>query len=227
VLVPYRADGGPRDAAWVYMRRWWAINHPDWQLVEGGCPDGPWRKAVAVADALARADGDLLVVADADVWCPDLSPALASLERGLGRWAIPHQRVYRLTEYATAAVLAGGQLPDPPLPRRTHPAVAESYTGVVGGGLVVLPADMYRQVPLDPRFAGFGQEDQSWARALDVIAGPPWRGRQPLWHLWHPPQPRISRAIGSVENLALYRRYRAASTTPAMLALLAEVDATS
>lgn len=103
--------------------------------------------------------------------------------------------------------------------------------------MTVLPRALYERVPLDPRFAGWGQEDGSWADALTALAGPPWRGdhpKQPLhpmWHLWHPPQERTfpagrsaSRAIGSAEGLALRQRYRAAARAGpgAMAALLAE-----
>lgn len=70
VVVPYRPDRGFRDAAWAYVRRWWATTHPDWRVVTGDAPHGgPWVKALAVADALPRATGDLLVIADADVVC--------------------------------------------------------------------------------------------------------------------------------------------------------------
>lgn len=247
VLVPWRASP-EREPLWAYVRAWWAKNHPDWQVVAGACPDGPWVKALAVGDALTRADGDILCVADADVLTPGVGDAVAAVVAG-APWAIPHRRVYRLTPEATTAVLAGGPLPDPVGGRRARiqpgrrPStlivnagpVRESHDGLIGGGMVVLTRDLYDRVPLDPRFLGWGQEDSSWGLALLAVAPgpphprthhpqPPYWGREPLWHLHHPPQPRLgkSRAVGSMEGLALYHRYRDAVTPDAMASLLAE-----
>jgi hypothetical protein len=231
VLVPWRPDGPERSAAWEWLRRWWAAHHPDWQLVTGTCPDGSWRKGAAVADAAARAGGQLLVVADADVLCAGLPAAVDQVAAGRTGWAMPHQRVYRLARAATAELLADGRLPLPPgRPggRRRHGqqrdrGVAEAHPGVAGGGMVVLPAGLLAEVPMDPRFEGWGQEDESWAVALTVLAGPGWRGNSPLWHLWHPPQPRVTRRVGSQAGEALAHRYRLAAAAPGrMRALLAE-----
>jgi hypothetical protein len=73
----------------------------------------------------------------------------------------------------------------------------------------VLRRDSYLEVPLDPRFLGWGHEDDSWARALVTMLGDPWRGKRPLFHLWHPPQDRRVRYEGRPQSAALFQRYRA------------------
>lgn len=221
VLVPYRADGGHRDAAWAWAAERWKQQHPDWQVVTGTCPDGPWRKGVAVADAASRADGDVVVVADADVWSDGIGAAVDAVLAG-APWAIPHGRVHRLSETATAQVLAGA---DPKVAAEAIDGLARTpYLGVEGGGLVVLPAEALARVPMDPRFAGWGQDDQSWALALGTILGKRHRGAAPLYHLWHPPLPRLNSHVGSPESHALHVRYQyAARSRPAMRALLAEI----
>jgi hypothetical protein len=151
-----------------------------------------------VEAALELTDADLLVVHDADVWCDALDDAIEAVRAG-APWAMPHRRVYRLTEDATNAALDGGDL--------GGPTVEHPYIGWQGGGIVVLPRTTYRDCPLDPRFAGWGAEDEAWARALVALHGKPWRGRAPLWHLWHPPQPRVSRRMGSESSDALLARY--------------------
>lgn len=224
VVVPYRPDGAHRDAAWSLLQQWWATTHPDWQVVTGLCPPGPWCKAAAVAAALPNVTGDVMVLADADVWTTGVDYAVQAVEAG-APWCVPHQRVQRLTAAATAAVLAGGPLPKiGPGHRGPHPQLEESYVGMVGGGMVVLPCASYSQVPLDPRFLGYGLEDGAWGLSLRTVLGePPRRGGNDLIHLWHQPQPRITRAVGSAESLALYRRYRVAARSPAeMAALMAE-----
>jgi hypothetical protein len=221
VLVPFRPDGGHRDAAWQLVSGWWAGRHPDWQVVTGRCPDGPWVKALAVADALARADGDVVVVADADLLCDGVGAAVAAVQAGAA-WAIPHLRVHRLSETATAGVYAGA---GPACAARRGGLASPPYRGRVGGGLAVMARATYGRVPLDFRFAGYGQEDVSWGRALTILAGRPWRGRADLWHLWHSPQarqPGQPRGVGSRASLDLYRRYRAARTPAEMRALVGE-----
>ena len=232
VLVPYRPDGGPRDRVWSWVAQWWTERYPRWPVTVGveRDPSGPWRKAVALHDALTAADpadDDVCVVADADVICPDLEVALAGLRSH--RWVMPHRTVCRLTEPVTALVLDGRPPPAPPRPGMTPSdhVFERVHPGACGGGLTILPAGLLRQVPLDPRFAGWGQEDHAWGRALTMVGGHPWRGRGHLWHLWHPPQPRmdVPRGIGSPESEALERRYRTRPTVPAMLELLGEATA--
>lgn len=237
VLVPYRGDqGGPRDRAWEFVRAWWAREHPTFTVIVGEDPDpaGLWCKATAVAAALALAGpADLLVIADADLICYGIGLAVEVVQSQGAPWAMPHHRVNRLTEAATRAVLAGGPLPGTPPYRRHNPAdpptgrsadVAESYKGALAGGLVVLPRALYERVPLDPRFAGWGQEDVSWGRALTLIGGQPWRGPDPLWHLWHPAPARLNRKIGNVAGHELHLRYLNVHTGPDMEALLAETS---
>lgn len=160
--------------------------------------------AIAACDA-----GAVVVVADADVWCDGISAAVAAVEAG-APWAIPHDLVHRLSETGTAAVLAGAHW-------RGQPVCQQPYPGVMGGGIVVARRETLLEAPLDPRFVGWGQEDESWAVALTALAGPPWRGAAPLLHLWHPPQPRLDRRRGSTGGWNLRRRYLRARRDPAAM----------
>jgi hypothetical protein len=205
VLVPFRSDGEHRDKAWAYVQNWWARTHPDWQVVVGTC-QGPWVKAYAIADALTRATGDVLVLADADVICDGVGEAVRQVAHGTAPWAIPHHEVRRLSRRATEVVLAGTS-PSPSMGGLDQ----RPYRGVEGGGMVVLPRGDYEQVPLDPRFQGWGQEDSAGGVAWRTLLGKPWRGQGTLWHLWHPPAPRLNRHVGSQDGWALYVRYEYAA----------------
>lgn len=221
VVVPWRGGCLWREAAWAHLQRRWAHEHPGWEVVQGHAPDGPWCKADAVADGLARTIGDVLVVADADVWTEHVTDAVAAVEQG-APWTIPHLMVHRLTPDTTRDTILGVQ------PLTTGlPVEREPYPGYPGGGITILPRALYEQVPLDPRYRGWGQEDESWALALHTLAGEPWRGTEPLYHLWHPPQPRsrTSRHWGSEESKALFHRYQRAAHNPhTMRALLNETS---
>ena len=98
VIVPWQPGDPHREAAWTYLRpAWEAIG----ELVEGRC-SSPWVKADAIADGLSRATGDMLVIADADVWV-DPTEAVAAC----ATWAVPHLKVHRLSERSTARAIAG------------------------------------------------------------------------------------------------------------------------
>ena len=215
VLVPARLDRERRDL-WDFLRPRW--ENLGYELVEGTC-EGAWCKARAVADALSRASGDILVVADADVWTDGIPAAVAKVKAGAA-WAIPHYLVRRLTKPATLEVLTTGAWPV----RRTTTTYAQPpYPGRPGGGIVVLSRAAYERVPMDPRFRGWGQEDESWALALGTLLGKSWRGLADLWHLYHTPAPRQSRTIGSQASMNLHRRYTTAHRQPKrMAALVAE-----
>jgi hypothetical protein len=154
------------------------------------------------------------------VWTDGLAAAVGAVEAGVG-WAVPHRYVHRLSEGATAALLNGQAWDGIPLAER-------EYVGVDGGGFVVARRETLLDAPLDPRFVGWGQEDTSWAAALDCLAGGHWRGDADLIHLYHPPQERMTRTRGSRASWALYRRYHATRVRPdAMRALIDEAKETA
>jgi len=192
-----------------------------YEVIEGSCPDdGPWCKGIAVAEGIGRASHGLFVVADADVWCDGIPAAVKAVNGGGVRWAIPHHLVKRLTEAATSQTVEVGAWPEV---RTMHTYADRPYIGHPGGGIVVLTRAAWDAAPIDTRFAGWGQEDNSWALALRILCGREWRGVDDLWHLWHAPQLRQNRTTGSSAGALLYRRYWAARNSHRnMTALVAE-----
>lgn len=212
IVIPWQAGCTHRERAlgWV-LERYAEANLP----VAVAEHDGPWCKAQAVA-AIDLPAGPI-AIADADVWLDADALRQAFIQLDTHGWAIPHGDVCRLTEAATDALIAGDALP-------ANPYTERPYHGWAGGGIVVTTGETYRQAPLDPRFVGWGQEDESWALALRALAGEPWRGTAPLTHLYHPPQDRLNRRTGTHQGRTLHRRYlRARRNADAMRALLEEV----
>lgn len=212
VLIPFRSDDPHRVAALGRVATGYL--NLGWQVVFGAEP-GPWCKASAVTECLRSATGDILVVADADCLCAGTEAAVHAVEDG-ARWSMPHQRVHRLTPDATARVLAGAA-PDLSMATTERP-----YLATFGGGIVALHRDLYERVPLDPRFVGWGQEDESWAMALDTLAGPCTQLDAPLFHLWHAPAERRTRKIGNEAGRQLHRRYWQAKRDPEVMRSLLE-----
>lgn len=199
IVIPWAGGCPHRERALAWVRDRYADAHPSYRVTIADAPPGAWVKALAVMPAIAASTADVVVVADADVWCDRIADAVEAVTQGV-MWAIPHSIVNRLAEAATAAVLAGEAWQRQPLEQ-------DPYRGIEGGGLVVARRETLLEIPLDPRFAGWGQEDHSWGMALHALLGPCWRSSAPLVHLWHPAQPRLTRKHGSRESWELFRRY--------------------
>lgn len=208
VIVPWRGGCPWREASWAWTRTRWREHHPEWQLLVGEHTQGPWSKGAAVAAVLGEVTGDVVVVADADVWCKGTGDAVHAVAEGQALWAMPHRLVHRLTPQETTRLL-GGAAPD------LTQVEQVPYRGVEGGGIVVQTREVLARVPIDWRFVGWGQEDEARGRhALPVLAGSMWRGAADLLHLWHPPAARLDDRRGSVESMRLYQRYLSASQLP-------------
>lgn len=217
IVVPYRPDGAHRDRNWSWLRARHQLY--GWEIVEHD-PAGHFSRAAGINGAVHRATGDILVVIDADVFVtPDVLCA-AVIEARNGSWVVPHRKVHRLSEHATSELLAGADLP----------AVIElpdaydqkPYTGHIGGGLVVVPAELLRAILFDERFVDWGQEDDAWSAAMHTFFGEPVRGDAPLWHLWHPHPQRGTRRYGSTANRKLWQRYLARVHRPEQMRTLIE-----
>jgi hypothetical protein len=211
VIIPFAGADPYRQRAltWATER----CNFP-YKLAVG---DLPFNKAMTLMPAIERSSAKIVVAHDADVWTPGLANAIQAVEDGAA-WAIPHWSVYRLSEDATRAVLGGSGWPGQPLARPV-------YTGVAGGGVVVALRDTLLDIPMDPRFQGWGQEDESWAMALWCLLGEPWRGEDPLVHLWHPLEDRDGQRTGNQVSWTLRNRYASVRyDQPGMRQLLQEAQ---
>lgn len=203
VIIPWQARCPYRQLALDWIEN--AYDSLLFDVVLGELdPDREWCKADAVRVALDKSTADYIVIADADCWTFHLGTAIDMLPDV--PWAMPFRDVHRLSPEATSVALQTGEL--------TGKLHQRPYLGVPGGGMMALSRENYERVPLDPRFRGWGQEDESWGAALAAVLGKGWRGTEPLYHLWHPPQPRQNRAVGSEESRHLRNLYLKARRFP-------------
>ena len=151
VVIPYSHSHECLDRfkAWEHLRRQWA-NTERYTVWRGFGPD-PWVKARAVMPIVAEnVTGDVVVMADADVWVePDAIDEAVSAVRGGAAWAVPHSQVFRLTRSASEAYRNGGSYKHLPLDQ-------PPYIGIEGCGITVVRREVMLQVPLDPLFVGWG-----------------------------------------------------------------------
>jgi hypothetical protein len=219
VVVPFRGGCPYRERAWEWVQARYVEHHPDWEVIEAPAPEGPWSKGAAVNPVVGECEAEIVIQADADVWCNGLERAVYALVCGQASWAMPHRLVHRLGEEGTAAVLGGTEW------RVQTDFAQRPYEGLWGGGVLVARREVLVDCPIDTRFQTWGQEDESWALALHCLYGKGWRGTADLVHLFHPPADRENRRYGSKAGRALYARYRKARRDPEqMRALIAEAE---
>jgi hypothetical protein len=111
ILVPRRADGGPRDELWRLCRRRWQAQHP-WPIYEGIHDVGPFNRAAAINRAAELADQDgpweIALVIDSDVFlAPDQVRRAMEIAEDTGRVTWAHRRWRGLTADGTKRILAG------------------------------------------------------------------------------------------------------------------------
>ena len=219
IIVPWSPDDPGREAGWAWVKARYQALYPDWQLLTGSSRRGRWRKGEAVMDALQRATGRVLVIADADCAVPEvaLRQAVQLVESGVP-WVMPHRKVFRLSPSQTAnwLTLDPASWTAPP----SHDLTRAPYAGRAGGGIVVVERADYMAcggIPL--AFEGWGAEDEALAVILDTLAGQHTRLEYDLVHLWHPPAPGRMAAGGStmVRNRPLYYRINALRGQPEAL----------
>jgi len=217
-MVPMRADGGPRDRLWAWVRDYWTDRFPDWPIIEGHHNRGPFNRSAAINRA-AEGDWDIGIIADADTVCfaGQLARAVEHVKAS-GQMTLPFDRWVVLNRHDSRRVMEG-QLPvDKPVTVRGEAhfsslvAVPRAHWDALGG--------------MDDRFVGWGAEDDAFQAAYSALCGAIYRAEGDCHHLWHPPSPeRNTNSPLYRANLALLRRYGSArKSAPRMRALLDERD---
>jgi hypothetical protein len=221
VLVPHQPGCHHRDRAWRWIHNLYLMH--GCKVVVGSSDVEGFSRTQAILDARSCSDADLFLIADADVRVDGSLPAsMLEAAESVG-WAVPGL-LHRLSEDSTTRVLAGEPWRGLPL-STDNPQDSKPYRIHEAGTLLAVTAEAFDLAPPDPRFVGWGHEDDAWAAALHTLVGPPKRTDTDVVHLWHPPQPRQSRITGNDANKALARRYRNARRSPKVMAALIEEGA--
>lgn len=210
MLVPRRADGGPRDRVWEWVRSELERAWP-WPIFEGhhDVGEGEWNQPVACNRAAeAAGDWDFAVITDADVIAPGWGAAVDAVIDN-GGIAMPHTEYKYLSEAGTESILAGDDVPRDELVEWSQPFLCIA-------NLVVSRGLWERVGGQDERFAGHDHSDVAFYYACRGLIGEEARVAGPLWHLWHPinlETPRI--------NWEMVAEYKAALEANRMESFLA------
>lgn len=217
VLVPFRGGCPYRERAWSWVRC--RYEHAGYEIVVGTSDAEGFSRTQAILDARSQSDADVFVIADADVWPEGLDEGVDQAVRH--GWSVPNRLIHRLSEASTWRLLAGEDWRDLPL-SQDNAQDSKPYRVHEGGTCYIVTAEVFDVAPPDPRFVGWGQEDDALSLTMRTLVGPPWRGAAALVHCWHPAEPRQTRVVGNEPNRQLLRRYKAASRHPDLMHQLVE-----
>lgn len=201
VVIPWRPNGqSERERNLELTREWFSDLYPV-VFADSGDPEFS-RAESRNAGVRACMLSDVVVVCDAD-FLPPLDAVKAACEgaQSDGRLHQPFTEALYLTEAETASYLAGEGLPE------------RSGEDLTGGCFVMTPEAWFAAGGMDPRFRGWGGEDDAFRIAAETLLGARVHHQGVMPHLYHP----FAGKFGSDEhkaNLALLRRYVRASGNP-------------
>lgn len=182
VVTPYRPDGGRREEIWSWCKAHWESYGVEVITADSG--DDPFTPGCSRNLAVAMSAGDPIILADADTIATADVVAMAR-SWDVSRWAIAYQSngYVALTEDATNGLLRT----DPArydaifVPAEAIRAQIESHAGC----LIVPQAAFARVGGYDPRFRGWGYEDDAFHESLSTLWGTPYRVPGFAVHLYH------------------------------------------
>ena len=223
ILVPFR-DDGHRQASMEWIVARWRHHWPEAEVIIR--PDDgrdPFSKSVALQACAADATGDVLILLDADTWCDVPTIRHAVEVAAEGALVMPGKVAHRLGQDVTDRLLASDPACDWPT---ILPSEVEQSVRPVGF-LHVLSREVWDATNgYDPRFRGWGGEDNVFTYAVETLVGPVVRLTGTLYSLWHPRPRDNGRRIwaGQTErNGALIQQYvKARGNRPRMQALVRE-----
>lgn len=213
ILVPRRADGGPRDRLWTFIRE--TYEGHGWPIVEGHHEGGPFNRSAALNAAAFEAgswDVALIVDADTHVQPPQVEAAVELAGRS-GSIVYAHDRWRGVGRSGTERILRGGY-------HGSWAPLAESTLLNTVSSCLAIGRPLWDAVGgFDERFRGWGFEDRAFAIACATIGGAE-RIPGAAWHLWHPRAPRAPSDPDFIRNRELVAEYRRAAGDVAAIATL-------
>lgn len=205
ILIPFRSDNGPREAAFRWVLKFYEKVLPNAEICIEGCDTHLFSKSKAVNNAAKKATGDIFVIADADmIYDPKCITLSIPLLKN-NAWVIPYTQVIDISQKSTQNLLAV----EPVWPINMKLESTKRTPRTIGG-LNVVPRRNFEAIGgWDESFIGWGGADDAFCFAMDTLCGKYARLEMDLFHLWHEPL----KAKGNPNynsNFALMKRYHQA-----------------
>lgn len=204
ILVPRRADGGRRDMLWDFTHTWLTSHHPDWDIVEGESPDGPFNRGAALNRAARDAgDWDIAIVHDGDnITAPAVLEEAVRQAAETSVTRIAHDTYMYLDRDSSDEIISNPTGPWWPRPQIYN--VREAYSPYVihkhVSGVVVVPRPVWTATNGFVEMKGWGADDSFHIVLCNALGGGVEWVKGTALHLWHEHNPADSTRIDRVRN---------------------------
>ena len=204
IILPFNGDKERWEQA-EYVERYYRSAFPEIEVLYGWDESPVWCKGKAIANGLLKTNANKLIIIDADVIIPK-----EAIKEGLkSDWVIPFNKVINLTESATNRVIADDLSPfDVEVVEKSDDVEKLRRWFDWAGGVWIIDRGIYElSGGVDMRYTGWGGEDESFVRAVNILYEPTKLLPYTIYHLWHPCH--VTRQLYKTRNnWNLYRQYR-------------------
>jgi predicted glycosyltransferase involved in capsule biosynthesis len=218
ILIPYKPDKGPRDAAFKWVKSFYEHTMPNAEVCVGNCERTLFSRSGAINEAAKKASRSIFVISDADFFYnPNI--ILKGMELlNEHAWIIPYNQIHYLNSGSTDKVFQT---------KSTWPLNLKLESNLVKmdkvGGLNIIPRKYFEEVRgFDERFLGWGLEDFAFANSVNTICGNYARIDAEVFHLWHPRQNENNNPNYNTSKLLFYRYHQATGDKEKMKRLVNE-----
>ncbi|WP_282171260.1 galactosyltransferase-related protein [Cytobacillus firmus] len=202
ILIPYKPDNGPRDAAFKWIKLYLMNMMPNAEICLGSCDTKLFSRSEAINEAAKKATRDIYVISDADFF---YDPKI--ITRGIDllkehAWIIPYNRIHYIQPGSTKKIIESNPIWPLSVKVESHLENREKV-----GGLNIIPRKYFEEVGgFDERFIGWGLEDRAFANTVNTICGNFARMDAEVFHLWHSTQ-NVENNPNYHDSRLLFQRY--------------------
>ncbi|RPF50699.1 galactosyltransferase-related protein [Aquisalibacillus elongatus] len=183
IILPISLTDEVRKRAFNWVRQYYEHIFPDVDICIGINNERPFSKAKVINEAVRESKGEILVIADADIFYDPtlLTESIKQLEHHA--WVIPFNRVLNISKRSTDRLLS--EEPTWPIPIEIE-TKQRKFGHQARGGVNIVPREHFEMVEgFDERFIGWGGEDDAFAMSLNQVCGSVKRLNGTLYHFWH------------------------------------------
>ncbi len=206
IIIPFNGEPSRKEAASFVIRYY--CEAYEYEVITCDSGEGLFSKAQAINNGAALATGDTLILADADTI---ITPE--QLDKGINEsWCIPFNRCLNLQPEDTELVIRQNPL-EVPFWAYTPRKVREKWT--YAGGVNIVSREALDLVGgMDPRYLGWGGEDESFCRAVSTMHKPAVIIPGDVYHLHHETDPTQRKFTKKGGGFHFYQQYRWCTSKP-------------
>lgn len=194
ILVPRRADNGRRDELYAFTKAWLTEHHPDWPIIEGDAPEGPFNRGAAINNAARKAgDWDVAVISDGDNICaPAKLVEAVNIAAETGHMVFPGDTYCYLDEESSNQIMAAGGPGWWPRPQINVSPNRRDRTGYSPfmihkhvSGIQAIRRDSWDKSGGFVELTGWGAEDSIFWTIVEAAGIPIEYLTGPIFHFYH------------------------------------------